>query len=165
MYMQFKQEDRDMFILFIALLIGVVAGLRALTPLAAISWAARVGILRVSGTWLAFLSASWSPWVFTLLALGELVNDKLPQTPSRKTPIQFGTRILTGSFSGLAIGLPASLATAGLLMGAIGAVIGTLSGAALREKLAAAIGRDLPIALLEDCVAIFSALVLMISIG
>ena len=39
----------------LAFLIGVVAGLRALTPLAAVSWAARLGWLHLENTWLAFL--------------------------------------------------------------------------------------------------------------
>ena len=148
--------------LFIALFLGVIAGLRSMTPLAAISWAARFGILQVGGTWLAFLDGSWSPWIFSLLALAEIVNDKLPQTPSRKVPLQFATRIVTGSFSGLAVGSPFGLAIPGLLMGGIGAVIGTLVGAGLRARLVAAIGgRDLPIALLEDCVAVGSAIALM----
>ena len=42
----------------------------------------------------------------------------------------------------------------GLLCGAIGAVIGTLGGSFVRGKLAAAFGKDLPAALLEDVVAI-----------
>ena len=38
-----------------AFLIGVVAGLRALTAPAAVSWAAHLGWLKLEGTWLAFL--------------------------------------------------------------------------------------------------------------
>jgi uncharacterized membrane protein len=45
----------------------------------------------------------------------------------------------------------------GLVAGVIGAVIGTLGGAELRGRLARAVGRDLPIALLEDAVAIVGA--------
>jgi uncharacterized membrane protein len=39
----------------LAFLIGVVAGLRALTPLAAVSCAARLVWLHLENTWLAFL--------------------------------------------------------------------------------------------------------------
>ncbi|HVZ82808.1 MAG TPA: hypothetical protein VG893_03975 [Terracidiphilus sp.] len=45
-------------------------------------------------------------------------------------------------------------AVAGLILGAIGAVCGTLGGAAVRGRLAAAFNRDLPAALLEDVAAI-----------
>jgi len=70
----------------LALLIGVVAGLRAVMAPAAIAWAARLGWLDLHGSWLAFLGYRWTPWVVSLLALGELVTDQLPGTPSRKVP-------------------------------------------------------------------------------
>jgi uncharacterized membrane protein len=70
----------------LALLIGVVAGLRALTPVAAVSWAARLGRLHLENTWLAFLGYAATPYILTVLALFELVNDKLPKTPSRRSP-------------------------------------------------------------------------------
>ena len=70
----------------LAFLIGIVAGMRAMTAPAAISWAARLGQLSLAGTWLAFLGYAWTPWILTLLAAGELVTDQLPSTPSRKVP-------------------------------------------------------------------------------
>ncbi|SDE93619.1 DUF4126 family protein [Terriglobus roseus] len=152
--------------MFITLIVGIVAGLRALTPLAAVSWAARLGILHLNGTWIAFLGYRWSPWIFSLLALAEIVNDKLPQTPSRKVPVQFATRIITGAFAGMAIGTPEGLGIAFAVVGAIGAVIGTLVGAWTRASLVKAIGgRDLPIALLEDCIAVGTAALAMSVLG
>ena len=47
-----------MFIIVLAFLIGIVAGLRALTAPAAVSWAARLGLLPLQGTSLAFLGLS-----------------------------------------------------------------------------------------------------------
>src|SRR5262245_46404704 len=85
------------------LLIGIVAGLRALTPLAAMSWAAYLGWLPVRGTWLAFLGATVTPYLVTVLALAELVNDKRPTTPSRKVPSAFGARIVSGALCGGAL--------------------------------------------------------------
>ena len=41
----------------LAFLIGIAAGLRALTPAAAVCWAARLGWLKLQGTPLAFLGA------------------------------------------------------------------------------------------------------------
>jgi uncharacterized membrane protein len=58
-----------------AFLIGIVAGLRALTPLAAVSWAAHLGRLPVAGAWLGFLGFTATPYVATLLAIAELVGD------------------------------------------------------------------------------------------
>jgi uncharacterized membrane protein len=44
-------------------------------------------------------------------------------------------------------------------------VAGTLGGAAVRGKLAAAFGRDLPAALLEDVAAIAIAVVSLLELG
>ena len=66
----------------LALLAGVVAGSRVFTALAAVSWAARLGGLNLGDSWLAFMGYSWTPWIFTLLAIVELVTDQLPSTPS-----------------------------------------------------------------------------------
>lgn len=140
-----------------AILLGVVAGLRAVTPVAAVSWAAALGILKLAGTPLAFLEAAITPWIVTAIAVGELVNDKLPRTPSRKVPVQFGGRVVSGGVAGAAVGLSAGALLPGVVLGAVGAVIGTLGGAWARGKLAGVFGRDLPAALLEDLAAVGGA--------
>jgi uncharacterized membrane protein len=147
--------------IILAFLIGIVAGLRALTPVAVISWAAHLGWLQLQDTWLAFLGFAAAAYITTALALGELVTDMLPTTPSRKVPIQFGTRIVVGALCGAALGIAAGAMLVGLFAGAVGAVIGTLGGAALRAQLARMFGKDLPAALLEDAVAIGGALLIV----
>jgi uncharacterized membrane protein len=144
----------------LALLIGVVAGLRAMTAPAVVSWAAHLGWLKVDGTPLAFLGAAWTPWILTLLAVGELVTDQLPSTPSRTVPIQFATRILSGAVSGGALGVQAGSLLVGAVLGVLGAVIGTLGGRAGRAALAARIGAR-PAAFLEDAIAIGGALLIV----
>jgi uncharacterized membrane protein len=144
-----------------AFLIGIVAGLRALTPVAVISWAARFGWLQLQDTWLAFLGFAATAYIATALALGELVTDKLPRTPSRKVPMQFGARIVVGALCGAVLGTEAGAMLGGLFAGAVGAVVGTLGGAALRAQLARLFGKDLPAALLEDVVAIGGALLIV----
>jgi uncharacterized membrane protein len=136
------------------LLIGVIAGLRAMTAPAAISLAARAGRLDLSTTSLAFLGYAYTPWIFTILALVELVTDQLPTTPSRTVPIQFGTRMLMGGLTGGAIGASGGALVTGVIAGIVGAVIGTLGGRAFRARLAAAFGSDRPAAVIEDLVAI-----------
>ena len=150
--------------LLAALLIGIVAGLRAMMPLAAVAWAATCHLLSLEGSWLAFLGWRYTAPVLTVLALGELVTDQLPSTPSRKVPVQFGARLVTGGFSGAAIGLSGDALVMGLVLGVVGAVIGTFGGAAARARLAAAFGRDLPAALIEDVVAIGGALLAVTSL-
>ena len=138
----------------LALLIGIVAGLRAVMAPAAIAWAARLGWLDLQGSWLAFLGYRWTPWILSLLALGELVTDQLPGTPSRKVPPQFGARIVSGGLCGAAIGVSGGHWFTGLLLGAVGAVLGTLGGSAMRANLARAFVNDHPAALVEDVIAI-----------
>jgi uncharacterized membrane protein len=149
----------------IALLMGVVAGLRAMTAPAAVSWAAHLGWLPLQGTPLAFLGYAATPWIITVLALLELVTDQLPSTPSRKVPVQFGTRIVVGALCGAALGMPSGVWIGGLVAGIVGAFIGTLGGAKARAALAQSFGRDLPAALIEDVVAIGGAAMLVLSIA
>lgn len=145
----------------LCLLIGVIAGLRALTPVASVSWGARLGVLHLGGTWLAFLGYAATPWIISILALAELVNDKLPKTPSRLVPPQFATRVVMGAFSGAAIGASNGAMVAGIILGAIGGVAGTLGGAKMRGALAQAFGKDLPAALLEDVIAVGGAILIV----
>ncbi len=150
--------------LALALIIGIVAGLRAMMAPAAIAWAGSSGALPLQGTWLAFFGWRFTPWIFTVLALAELVTDQLPSTPRRTVPPQFGVRLLTGGISGAAIGYAVSAPLAGLALGVVGAVIGTLGGAAARAGLTAAFGADRPAALIEDAVAILGAVLVVLAL-
>lgn len=155
-----------MSIYLLALLIGVVAGLRTMTAPAAVSWAAYLGWLPLENSWAAFMGYRFTPYIFTALALVELIADQLPSTPSRKVPQQFGARIVSGAFCGAIIGTPAGAWIGGLIAGAIGAIIGTLGGYEARKRLVlAAGGRDFPIAILEDAVAIIGALLIVSAVA
>jgi uncharacterized membrane protein len=141
-----------------ALLIGVATGSRTFTPAAVVSWAAHYQWLHLSGTPLGFLDALATPFVFTLLAVSELIYDKLPGTPSRKAPAGFVARIVSGAFCGAALSLPSGSAVGGVIAGAIGAIVGTFSFSEVRLRLARAFGgRDFPAALIEDASAITAA--------
>jgi uncharacterized membrane protein len=141
----------------LALLIGVVAGLRAMTAPAAVSWAAALGWISLQNSVLAFFGYTIVPYIFTVLAAVELITDQLPATPSRKVPVQFGARLVSGALCGAAIGTARGSPVGGLVAGVVGAVIGTLGGAEVRALLAKAFGHDLPAALIEDVVAIVAA--------
>ena len=141
----------------LSLSIGIVAGLRAMTAPAAVSWAAYLGWLKLDQSMLAFMGYTWTPWVITALALAELVTDQLPSTKSRTVPVQFGTRIVSGALTGAALGIVAGSLIIGAVLGAAGAVIGTLGGSAARAALARKFGSDRPAALLEDVTAIAAA--------
>ena len=150
-----------MGIFVLAFSIGVVAGLRSLTAPAVVSWAARLGWIHLEGTPLAFLGHAVTPWIVSLLAAAELVADQLPRTPSRKTPGPFGARIVMGALSGAALGAAAGQAVGAAISGVLGAVAGTLGGYEARVRLARAAGRDLPIALLEDALAVGGGLLIV----
>lgn len=151
-----------MSIYVLAFLLGVVAGLRSLTPPAVVSWATRLGWLHLDNTPLAFFAFASTPYILTLLAIGELIADKLPKTPSRKAPPGFITRILTGGLCGAAVCVASQSLIGGVLAGVVGAVVGTLGGYEVRVRLTrAAGGKDLPIAILEDLVAIAGAFLIV----
>jgi uncharacterized membrane protein len=144
----------------LALLLGVVAGLRTMTAAAAVSWAAHLGWLDVHGSWLAFLGSVWTTCILSVLALVEFVTDQLPSTPSRTVPMQFGARIAVGALAGAAIGIAKGPIVGGLIAGVVGAILGTLGGRAARAGLAATFGSDRPAALIEDAVAVGAALLI-----
>ena len=145
----------------LAFLIGVIAGLRSLTAPAIVSWGARRGWLHLENTWLAFLGYAATPYILSILAFGELVADKLPKTPSRKEVTGFTARLVTGALCGAALAAGQSL-IGGLVAGVIGSIVGTLGGYEARVRLVKATGgKDLPIALLEDVIAIGGALLIV----
>jgi uncharacterized membrane protein len=154
-------------IYFAAFLIGLIAGLRTFTPLAAVSWGAFLGGLGLGGTRLAFLGTPVAPWILTAAAIAELVADQLPSTPSRKTRLQFAARILSGALCGgaLAVGTGTGAWRTAATAGVLGAGLGTVCGAAVRRTLAQAFRQDRPAAVLEDAVAIVGAILVVGLLG
>ena len=151
----------------LALAIGFIAGLRSMTAPAAAAWAARLGWLHLDATPLAFLGHRATAYVLTALMIGELVVDKLPKTPSRTRPGPFAGRIVTGALSGAALagGLGGSLLL-GAVLGAVGAVAGTLGGYRARTGLVRVLGvPDFVVALAEDALAVGGALIVMSATG
>ncbi|MCV7346400.1 DUF4126 family protein [Mycolicibacterium rhodesiae] len=142
-------------VLLLALLIGVIAGLRALTAPAVVAWGAFLGWIDVTDKWSEWVGSWITVAVLTVLLFVELVTDQLPKTPSRKTTAQFLTRLLTGAFAGAVIGSAFFHTFSSLGAGIIGAVLGTLGGYEARSRLVAANGgRDLPVAIGEDVIAV-----------
>ena len=145
----------------LAFLIGVIAGLRSLTAPAVVSCAARLGWLHLENTWLAFLGYAATPYILSVLAIVELIADKLPKTPSRKAAPGFTARLVTGAVCGSALASGQPL-IGGLLAGVIGGIGGTLGGYEFRTRLVKAVaGNDLPIAILEDVISIGGALLIV----
>ena len=142
------------YVLLLALGIGVVAGLRSFTAPAVVAWAAYLRWINLTGHWDEWVGVLITVIVFTLLAAGELVLDKLPKTPSRTAPPSFVARLVSGGFAGAVIGSAWGFTWSALGAGVVGAVLGTLGGYQARARLAGSVGRDLPVALFEDAVAV-----------
>jgi uncharacterized membrane protein len=150
-------------ILLLAFLLGVVCGLRSLAAPAIVAWAAHLGWLPLHGTALGFM-ASWpAVIIFTLAALGEIVGDKLPQSPSRTAPLGLVARFVTGGLCGAAIALAGSQSPAvGAILGAVGGIIGAFAGYQVRTRLVKALSvPDFVIAVAEDLFAIGCSLFLV----
>jgi uncharacterized membrane protein len=151
----------------LALVVGIVSGLRSMTPPAVVAWAAHFGWLRLGGTPLAFLQSPPARYIFLVAMLAELVSDKLPFTPARTGSGPFGARIVSGGFAGaaLAVGLGSPLAL-GAIAGGLGGVAGTLGGYRARTGLVRVLRvPDFPVALLEDIVAVGTALLVVAAGG
>src|SRR6266540_368756 len=88
--------------LLFAFLIGFFAGLRSLTAPAATAWAAYLGWLKLERP-LALISSLPAVAIFTLLAIVELVADKLPQIPSRTSTPGLIARIVMGGLAGACV--------------------------------------------------------------
>ena len=143
--------------------IGIIAGLRSLTAPAAVSWAAYLAWISVQGTWLNFLSYAAAAYIFGVLALVELVTDKLSKTPSRKAAGPFGARIMFGAMSGAALTAAGHQSwIVGAALGGLGAVAGTLGGYAARTGLVKALkSPDWVVAVCEDVIAVGGGLFLV----
>src|SRR5580658_7058179 len=112
----------------LSFLLGFIDGLRSLTAPAIVCWAAHLGWLRFAGTKFAFIDHRSTLVAFTLLAIIELVVDKLPNTPPRTAPVGLISRIVLGGASGLALatGAGISVPLAGVIA-SIGAVAGAIA--------------------------------------
>lgn len=148
----------------VAFLIGVIAGLRSMTAPAVVSWAARLGWLHLGNTPMAFLGSAAAPYILSVFAVAELIGDKWSKAPSRKALMGFSARLVTGALCGAAVGAAGGSLIAGLVAGVVGAIAGTLGGYEFRARLVKATGgKDLPIALLEDVIAVGGAVWLLYS--
>jgi len=145
-----------MNVFVLAVCIGIVAGLRALTAPAAVSWAAHLGWLNLQGTPLAFMGSTIAVAIFTIAALVEYVTDQLPKTPARTVPPQLIARLVTGGLSGACICASGGQSLlVGAILAAIGVLTGTFGGYQLRTRLVSCLKvKDIFVAIPEDLVAI-----------
>jgi uncharacterized membrane protein len=141
-------------------LLGVATGLRSMTGIAVLCWFAYLGYLPVGGTWAAWTASVASVAVFTVLAVGEYIADKLPRTPNRTAPGPLFARLalggLAGSISATAMAGPG---LEGVLLGVVGAALGAFGGFMVRRDVVASLAcPDWPVAVAEDLIAVGCAI-------
>lgn len=138
-------------------LLGVATGARTMTGIAVVCWAAWLGLIPEHG-WAVWITYLASAIVFTVLAIGEYIGDTLPRTPSRKSPGAALARLIFGALVGALVAWAIYEPIAGgVLVGVLGALVGTFGGYRLRLFAARLFGSDLPAALGESAIAILLA--------
>jgi uncharacterized membrane protein len=129
-----------MTMILLALVMGVVAGLRTFTAPAAF-FLARGGV---------------AGFILAVFAIGEYIADALPKIPPRTGLPSIILRPLSGAITGWFMA-----GIGGAIAGVIGALLGTYGGYSGRIAAIAKIGA-IPAAVLEDVIAIaIAALVMM----
>jgi uncharacterized membrane protein len=152
-----------MTLLVFCLLLGCLTGLRSLTPPAVVCWAAHLGWLNLAGSKLTFMDRPVTLILFTLLAVVELIADKLPKTPARTAPPGLIARFVLGCLCGVALATSVRgklLVTA--IVGVVGALIGTFVGYKARRALVLrAHIPDFVVAVAEDVIAVAGSLLIV----
>jgi uncharacterized membrane protein len=150
------------YVFVLALGIGIVAGLRSLSAPAVVAWGAHLGWLNLQDSPLSFMGSTATVAVFSLLAIGELITDKLPMIPKRTAPAPLMARVVTGGLCGACLCAAAGKPlVAGALLGGIGGVVGAFAGYGIRRRLDLHI-KDVVVAVCEDVVAVGLALFLVL---
>jgi len=134
--------------------IGAVAGLRALTAPAVLAWAAEHRLIRLGSSPFATIISAAASKRITDFAVSELIADKLPFTPSRLNAAPLASRIVSGAICGATIyGVVKRPLTEGAVLEGLGAIARAFAGYHVRKRLSRDVP-DLGVAVLEDAFAI-----------
>lgn len=114
-------------------LIGLAAGQRSITPLAAAALAARAHRLPPDNGAPRFFGCLATAVGFSALAVGELLGDKMPSAPDRTVPAGLAARLLSGALAGASLA-PRQERGPAAVMGAAGAILGGYLGLAARKR-------------------------------
>ncbi|MEO6817884.1 MAG: DUF4126 domain-containing protein, partial [Edaphobacter sp.] len=117
----------------------------------------------VDGTWASWTAKLVTAIIFTLLALGELVGDKLPKTPDRTSTGPLLARLVFGGLVGgiVAAALNGSGAE-GVVLALGGVLVGAFGGHLIRREIVSRSGsKDWPVAVTEDLITVAFAVLAM----
>jgi uncharacterized membrane protein len=146
-----------------ALGLGAISGLRSMSGPALLSRAAANGNLSLDGTALSFLGSPRVSKTLLAMALGELVVDKLPATPSRTALPPLLGRAASGTLVGAALfASNGRRAAAGAALGSSAAVAAAFAGERLRTLVGEKTGLPDPVvALAGDAIVVLGGLRLL----
>ena len=139
-----------------SILMGVVAGARAITPMAVVTNMARRGTLPEDDLPVRLLGHPIMVAGSTLLAAGELAGDKQKTAPDRIVPIGMVARTLSAGIAGAALARKEDRLLAAAAAAGIAALSAHLTFAA-RMKAMERHGQT-PTGLIEDTIVVGSAL-------
>ena len=148
--------------LLLAFLIGVCAGLRSLAPPAAVAWAVYLGWLTITRP-LSLIGSLPAVIILSVLAITEVVFDKLPNTPNRTAPPGLVARMVTGGLAGACVSLGGGQSRyVGVGLGVLGGIVGCFAGYQARARIVKSLRQpDFNVALVEDLVAIGASLLIV----
>jgi len=133
-----------------------------MTAPAVVSLAAQRSWIRVPRR-LKFLKSPRTAAVFSVLAVAELVVDKLPSTPNRTEPISLAARAVSGGLcAGVVCSSKPKLTFAGTALGALAAIASAFAAYNVRKQLDKRLAvSDKVVAVAEDALASGSGLLLL----
>ena len=139
-----------------SILMGLVAGMRSMTPIAVISWAARRSLPSSQSAPPTILSSRAVSNVTLALAAAELLGDKMRFAPDRIIVPGILARVVTGAIAGAAVA-PRRDRPLGAVLGATIAVGAAYLTFQLRKH-AMRNGAQASTGLIEDAIAVSAAL-------
>ena len=116
-----------------SILMGLVAGQRAMTPLAALAGAGRRGTLPEDNAAAELISRPLPAAGAVALAAAEMAGDKMPTAPDRIVFAGLAARTVTGAFAGAALARR-DRQVAGAALGAAAAIASSYIGWTLRMR-------------------------------
>jgi uncharacterized membrane protein len=157
---QFFQEDSTMVVAVAwAFIFGTLTGFRSMLPAALLSWAAWHDAVPLKDTKFAFLATPVAAILLILLAVAELIVDKLPNAPNRTAPLGLMGRVIMGALTGGALAASMQISWwPAASIGAFGGLFGAALGFSLRQYFVTALRRkDWEVAVVEDILTFVGA--------
>ena len=115
-----------------SILMGLVAGQRAMTPLSALAGAARCGTLPHDNAEARLMSHPLPAAGAVMMAAAEMAGDKMKSAPDRTVFLGLLARTITGGFAGAALA-PPKRQLAGAALGIGAAITSSYGGLAARK--------------------------------